>query len=175
MWYHSARNIVVKHLWLFLIQNNKQLTVSLPSQAQTLVGGTWGFTMFFDAVNKISICGVAVISNVPLSPSLVFEIKWIKHLLLYCKDFMSIKITWSLGGTRFLVSRWKLVYLFAALTCEIFFQHWKRNCVSPCSHAICSIKHFLKHFSLRSLCNANQHALDQTSTSIHAINILFHP
>ena len=56
---------------------NKQLTVSLPSQVRTLVRGTWGFMvlMFFDAVNKISICGVAVISNVPMSPSLVFEIK----------------------------------------------------------------------------------------------------
>ena len=56
---------------------NKQLTVSLPSQVQNLVMGTWGFAvlMFFDATNKISICVVAVISNVPMSPSLVFEIK----------------------------------------------------------------------------------------------------
>ena len=33
----------------------------------------------------------------------------------------------------------KIFHLFAALTCEIFFQHSKRNFVSPRGHVISSI------------------------------------
>ena len=43
---------------------------------------------------------------------LVLKIKRIKHLLLYCKDFIR----------------------------KIFFHHWKRNFVSPQSHVISSMK-----------------------------------
>ena len=60
-------------------------------------------------------------------------------------------VTWRY--IRFLVSRWKLVHLFAALTHEIFFEHLKRNCISPCSHAICSIYYMANPVLGKSLCS----------------------
>ena len=45
-------------------------------------------------------------------------------------------ITWLHGDTKFLFSCWKIFHSFAALSREIFFQHEKRNFVSPSSHVM---------------------------------------
>ena len=47
-------------------------------------------------------------------------------------------ITWLRGDKKFLLECWKIFHSFAALTREIFFQHEKRNFVSPSGHVISS-------------------------------------
>ena len=45
-------------------------------------------------------------------------------------------ITWPRGDTKFLFSCWKIFHSFATLTRKIFFQHEKRNFVSPSGHVM---------------------------------------
>ena len=43
-------------------------------------------------------------------------------------------ITWLRGDTKFLFECWKIFHEWAQRTSEIFFQHEKRNFVSPSGH-----------------------------------------
>ena len=45
-------------------------------------------------------------------------------------------ITWPRGDTKFLFECWKIFHSFATLTRKIFFQHEKRNFVSPSGHVM---------------------------------------
>ena len=45
-------------------------------------------------------------------------------------------ITWLRGDTKFLFKCWKIFHEWAQRTSEIFFQHEKRNFVSPSGHVM---------------------------------------
>ena len=65
-------------------------------------------------------------------------------------------ITWPLGDTKFLFECWKIFHSFAAVTREIFFQHEKKNFVSPSGHVM-SIYYIItneipNHFALIVFC-----------------------
>ena len=45
-------------------------------------------------------------------------------------------ITWPRGDTKFLFECWKIFHEWAQRTSEIFFQHEKRNFVSPSGHVM---------------------------------------
>ena len=45
-------------------------------------------------------------------------------------------ITWLLGDTKFLFECWKICHEWAQRTSEIFFQHEKRNFISPSGHVM---------------------------------------
>ena len=52
-------------------------------------------------------------------------------LMTYIED-----ITWPRGDTKFLFECWKIFHEWAQRTSEIFFQHEKRNFVSPSGHVM---------------------------------------
>ena len=57
--------------------------------------------------------------------------------LFYSILFQYIEdIAWSRGDTKFLFECWKIFHSLAALTRERFFQHEKRNFVSPSDHVL---------------------------------------
>ena len=51
--------------------------------------------------------------------------------MIYIED-----ITWPRRDKKFLFECWKILHSFVALTREIFFQHEKRNFVSPSGHVM---------------------------------------
>ena len=58
--------------------------------------------------------------------SVTYVLKRYLCTLLYVED-----ITWPRGDTKFLFSCWKIFHEWAQWTTELFFQHEKRNLVSP--------------------------------------------